>query len=303
MTGRPPTRGLYAAAAILLALSVGVQVVRDRGWQPYEPTNPLLWLRPGLPVKRLSLGYSNLAADLYWMRAVVYYGGKRLGEEKGRDFELLAPLLELATTLDTRFKVAYRFGAIFLTEAYPSGPARPDLAIALLQRAMAANPGTWEYPHDIGFVYYWWLQDYKKAAEWFERAGDMPGAAVWLKPLAATTLAQGGDRASSRLLWNKILETSDVEWFSKSAKMRLAQLDAMDQIDALNLAVDRYTAQQGHPPRSVQELAAAEGMRAVPADPTGAPFVLNPGSGRIELARRSRLWPLPQETRPGVPQP
>ena len=75
------------------------------------------------------------------------------------------------TSLDPHFKVAYRFGAIFLTEAYPSGPGRPDLAIALLQRGIERDGGRWEYMHDIGFVYYWWLHDYKQAAEWFERAG------------------------------------------------------------------------------------------------------------------------------------
>lgn len=294
-------RALYAAMALLLVLSIGVQVVRDRGWQPYEPSNPVLWLQSGLPLKRLSLGYGNLAADLYWMRAVVYYGGKRRGREAGRDFELLSPLLDLSTSLDTRFKVAYRFGAIFLTEAYPSGPARPDLAIALLQRAMQANPRDWEYPHDIGFIYYWWLQDYKKAAEWFDRAGDLPGAADWLKPLAANTLAQGGDRRSSRLLWNKILEASDVDWLRKSATSRLTQLDAMDMIDALNQIVDRFTARQGHPPRSWQELIASERLRGLPLDPAGVPYSLDPVTGRIGLARESALWPLPAEHRPVVP--
>lgn len=286
---------------MLLVLSIGVQVVRDRGWQPYEPTNPLLWLNTGLPVKRLSLGYSNLAADLYWIRAVVYYGGKKRGSEADRNFELLAPLLDLTTSLDTRFKVAYRFGAVFLTEGYPSGPARPDLAIALLQRAMQANPHAWEYPHDIGFIYYWWLQDFKKAAEWFDRAGDLPGAAEWLKPLAAITLAQGGDRRSSRFLWTKILETTDVDWLRKSATMRLSQLDAMDQVDALNQFVARFTARQGHPPHSWQELVAGERLRGVPLDPSGVPYILDPVSGRIGLARESSLWPLPVEKPPGLP--
>ena len=292
-------RRLYAAAAILLLLSVGVQVVRDRGWQPYEPKNPILWVRSGLPVKRLSVGYSNLAADLYWMRAVVYYGGKRRSAGQNQDYELLAPLLDLVTSLDSRFKIAYRFGAIFLTEAYPSGPARPDLAIDLLQRAMAANPNDWEYPHDIAFIYYWWLQDYKKAAEWFDKAGDMPGAADWLKPLAATTLAQGGDRASSRFLWNKILETTDVDWTRQSAVLRLRQLDAMDQIDALNQIAARFAARLGHPPQSWPELIAGERLRGQPVDPTGVPYTLDPATGRIGLARESSLFPLPQKQ--GVP--
>lgn len=298
---RPANRSLYLATAMLLALSIGVQVVRDRGWQPYDPPNAILWLQAGPLAKRVYLGFTNLAADVYWMRTVVYYGDKRRADEAHRNFEMLAPLLNLVTTLDPSFRVAYRFGAIFLAEGYPSGPARPDLAIALLGRAIQANPGAWEYPHDIGFIYYWWIQDYRKAAEWFDRAGDLPGAADWLKPLAATTLAQGGDRASSRFLWNKILETSDVEWLRKGATMRLMQLHAMDQIDALNQIVDRFTARQGHPPRSWQELIVGERLRGMPLDPTGVAFALDPRSGRIGLARQSSLWPLPVDRRQGAP--
>jgi hypothetical protein len=77
---RPSNRRLLAATAVLLLLSVGVQVVRDQGWQPYEPASPTLWLQSGPLAKRLSLGFSSLVADVYWMRAVVYYGGKRRAE-------------------------------------------------------------------------------------------------------------------------------------------------------------------------------------------------------------------------------
>ena len=42
------------------------------------------------------------------------------------DYALLYPLLDITTTLDPRFNIAYRFGAIFLAEPYPGGrrPAR-----------------------------------------------------------------------------------------------------------------------------------------------------------------------------------
>ena len=45
-----------------------------------------------------------------------------------RTYALLYPLLDLTTTLDPYFSIAYRFGAIFLGEPYPGGPGRPDLA-------------------------------------------------------------------------------------------------------------------------------------------------------------------------------
>jgi len=292
-----------AVVVLLLAAAVGVQVVRDRGWQPYQPATPLLWFQSGHLLSRASLGFQNLIADTYWIRAVVYYGGKRRSPEQGRDFSLLDPLLTFVTTLDPRFKVAYRFGAIFLTEAYPDGPGRPDLAIALLRRGLAASPTTWEYALDIGFVHYWWLRDYKTAAHWFEKGAQMPGAPIWLQPLAATTLATGGDRQSSRQLWRQ-LGDSDIEWLRRNAQHRLLQIDAMDVVDELNEISRRFTDRVGRTPRDWRELIAAERLRGLPLDATGVPYALDPATGRIDVSRQSTLHPLPwpqQSTGPSIP--
>jgi hypothetical protein len=291
----PSSRWLLAGVAALLLVSIGVQVVRDRGWQPYEPSTPVLWFQSGNLLKRVSLGFENVMADAYWIRAVVYYGARRQMERP--DFSLLDPLLTFVTTLDPQFRVAYRFGAIFLTEAYPSGPGRPDLAIALLQRGLAANPNVWEYMHDIGFVYFWGLRDYTSAAHWFERGSKLPGAPIWLAPLAATTLTQGSDRQSARLMWRQLRDTMDVEWFKQNAELRLTQIDAMDVVDELNRASQRFAARQGHPPRTWQELVAGERLRGIPLDPTGVPFELDAATGRVDVSRESSLWPLPVDPR------
>lgn len=302
-SARPSNRWLHAGTAVLLLLSIAVQIIRDRGWQPYQPTTPIMWFQSGPLLKRVALGFDNLLADIYWMRAVVYYGSKRRSDEQGRNFDLLDPMLTFVTTLDPQFKIAYRFGAIFLTEGYPLGPGRPDLAIALLERGIAANPTAWEYPYDIGFVNYWWLHDYKAAADWFAKAAQRPGAAEWLAPLSASTLAQGGDRQSSRFLWRKLLESNDADWLKQNAERSLAQLDAMDILDELNRLSQRFTAREGRPPQSAQDLIRGERLRGIPTDPTGTPFVLDPKTGRIDLSRKSTLWPLPTNqpgTQPGV---
>ncbi|HEY3884797.1 MAG TPA: hypothetical protein VGL62_06305, partial [Vicinamibacterales bacterium] len=153
-------------------------------------------------MKRLTLGNAGLAADVYWIRALQYFGAERLSPPSHvRTYALLYPLLDLTTSLDPHFNIAYRFGAIFLGEPYPGGPGRPDLAVALLQKGIAAQPDKWQYMQDLGFVYYWHLHDYQTAAEWFERAAGVPGAPNWMRPLAATTLAEGGQRGASRELW------------------------------------------------------------------------------------------------------
>lgn len=289
---RPSSLWHAVAVALLLAASIGVQVVRDRGWHPYEPATPLLWLQSSELITRASLGFRNLVADIYWIRTVVYYGGQQKLEAGRRDFSVLSPLLNFVTTLDPQFRVAYRFGAIFLTEPPPAGPGRPDLAIALLERGMRANPTKWEYAHDIGFVYYWWLHDYNAAAQWFKKASELPGATNWLAPLAATTLAQGGDRQSSRLLWQQ-LGDSDIEWIRKNAQQRLSQLDAMDMVEELRRAAERFTRREGRPPLLWDEFVAKAGLRGVPVDATGVPFSLHPETGVIDVDRHSSLWPLP----------
>ena len=165
----------------------------------------------GPALRRLTVSLNALAADVYWIRTLQYYGGakRRLAALAGvpepppllaasSDYDQLYPLLDITTSLDPRFTVAYRFGAVFLAEAYPSGQGRPDLAVRLLEKGIREQPDKWEYMEDAGFVHYWYEHNFPEAARWFERASEAPGAPVWLKPLAATTMAQGGDRESSR---------------------------------------------------------------------------------------------------------
>ena len=117
------------------------------------------------------------------------------------NYDLLYPLLDLVTTLDPHFSIAYRFGAIFLAEAVPerSGPSRPgDCAAAARDRAdrPTGSTCTTSASSITGGC-----ATTRRRRDWFERAAQMPGAPAWLKPLAATTLAAGGDRRTSRRLW------------------------------------------------------------------------------------------------------
>ncbi len=123
---------------------------------------------------------------------------------------------------------------MFLAEPYPAGPGRPDLAVALLQKGLEARPDKWEYMQDIGFVHYWYSHDYRQAAQWFDQASQRPGAPWWLKSLAATTLARGGDRRSSRQMWLAIRESAETEWLKSDAERRLLQLRALDELDQLS---------------------------------------------------------------------
>src|ERR1051325_5689681 len=108
----------------------------------------------GDTVKRLSLGMEGLAADVYWIRTVQYFGGKLMDSGQPLSaaasanirMDLLAPLLDVVVTLDPHHIPAYRFGAIFLPER--DLPA----AIALLEKGIEANPNEWRLYQDIGYI-------------------------------------------------------------------------------------------------------------------------------------------------------
>ncbi|MDP7294349.1 MAG: hypothetical protein QGG24_03415, partial [Vicinamibacterales bacterium] len=118
--------GLALAIAVLLGGALAAQTARDNRYAAWETESELLYVQSGAALTRLGLAFDDLLADLYWIRAVQHYGSTKIADEADRTYDLLYPFLDLATTLDPRFKIAYRFGAIFLTEAYPDGPGRPE---------------------------------------------------------------------------------------------------------------------------------------------------------------------------------
>jgi hypothetical protein len=231
-----------------------------------------------------------------WIRAIQHFGGERLSQTTP-NYDLLFPLLDLTTTLDPHFSVAYRFGSIFLSEPFPGGAGRPDLAIKLLEKGIRMD-GRWQFFHDIAFVHYWHTGRYAEAADWFQRAAKQPGAPYWLNPLAAATLAQGGQRAASRLLWQQLQQTSDNEFIRTSAERRLIQLDLLDFFDQIEPVVQKYAAANPEGPLTWERLLRDGIIRRIPLDPAGMPLELNPWWGTLDVSPKSPLYPLPAEPPP-----
>jgi tetratricopeptide (TPR) repeat protein len=295
--------GTVAGVGIIAALMTSVvrlQIMRESRFPQSEPAQQILYVNSPAIVTRLALSFDALVADLYWIRAIQYYGGTRLSGHAAKSYELLYPLLDLTTSLDPNFNIAYEFGAFFLSEKKPGGPGRSDLAIRLLEKGIAARPDRWQYPYDVGFVHYR-DGDFAQAADWFKRAADTPGAQkegeradIWLRPLEASTRAAGGDTKSSRVLYEQLLK-ADAEWLRADAARRLKQLDAIDSIAFLEALTAKYERQFGAPPPRWDDLVRERLLPGPPLDPAGYPYVLNPWWGDVTLSEESPLWPLPTE--------
>jgi hypothetical protein len=284
---------LILLAVVCLGIAAAIQIARDRRYPPRDPAaESVMYVQSGEAMRRIALSFDALAADLYWIRAIQHYGGDRLNRAKQKKYDLLYPLLDLTTSLDPFFTIAYRFGAVFLSEDYPAGAGRPDLAIRLLQKGIAAQPAKWQYYHDIAFVHYWQHRDMRAAAQWFRKAAAQPDAPNWLEPVAASMLVEGGDRASARFLFQQILKSEEA-WLRRMATRSLMQIDALDEIDRLTLLVQKYPPPPGQV-YSWQWLGRLGVLTRIPADPAGTAFDLDPSSGAVSVASSSELYPMPR---------
>ena len=296
----PSTRILAVGVPLALALfasAVALQIARDRAYPRQQAQErALLYVRSPEALRRIALSFDALAADVYWIRALQHYGGDRRAVGKTRKYELLYPLLDLATSLDPYFTIAYRFGAIFLSEPYPGGAGRPDQAVTLLRKGIAAQPTKWQYYHDIAFVHYWQLRDLQAAAMWFRRAASQPGAPNWLEPVAASMLMRGGDRAAARFLFQQILQSEEA-WLRRSAARSLQQVDTLDAIDQLRPIVQSNPPPPGQP-YSWQWLIRRGLLAGIPADATRTALDIDPRNGAISVAKTSELHPMPELATP-----
>lgn len=282
----------WIAFVVLLVAAIGTQTVINGAFERFTPTQEVQWVRSPGVMRRLVLGFNSVAADIYWIRAVQYYGRTKLSKAENKDYGFLFPLLDITTTLDPRFNIAYRFGAILLSEGYPNGPGRPEDAIALLEKGIRESPNKWEYYLDAGFVEYWWHDDPKAAADWFLRGSKLSTAPNWLQPLAASVLAEGGDQVAARVLWTQLAQTAEQEWMRRTARTRLQQLDAENVIGQLQPIVNSFYDKANRFPTGWDEMARAGLVRGIPLDPTGVPYALDPVSGAVDVAKDSTLYPL-----------
>ena len=94
-------------------------------------------------------------------------------------------------------------------------------------------------------------------------------------------------------MWETIRDSAEIEWLRNDADRRLIQLQALEQMDNLQVAVDR-AAERGLLPLTWPVLARAGAVPGVPVDPGGTPYEID-ASGRVQLSANSTLFPLPRE--------
>jgi hypothetical protein len=251
-------------------------------------------------LKRLSLGYNGLLADIYWTRAVQYFGSKH--NQGAQSYNLLAPLLEITAALDPQLVVAYQYGANFLAPQPPNGAGMPQRAIDLVEFGIRNNPDDWRLYYEDGFIHYTELKDYAGAADAFARGSRVPNAHPFLKLLAGRMAEQAGSLDTARMMWTAAYQTTADKAIRANALAHLRALQVDEDVTALEALAARYKEETGRFPARFSDLEVAGLMRGTPLDPLGRLYKLMPG-GRVEAQSPDDFPFLEKGTPPGYKPP
>lgn len=290
MSSRNSIRGTSIVVLLLLVLGfaaiwrlqLGIDAQRAA---ILEERNDLLITSPKL-LKAASLEFAPLLADVYWTRAVQYYGEKHAANDA--NLTLLWPLLNIATTLDPNLLPAYRFGAMFLSDAPPRGAGRPDLAVELIDRGIRDNPDYWRFYEDLGFIYYFDVKDYAKASQAFLDGSKHPDAKIWMKVMAAKIAADGESFETSAFLWHDVYQSATDPVTKQGALDHLQLLQARQDCMQLDQLGDEYEKRFAHRATRLSQFVQAGLLPGLPNDPLGYPYQLG-DDGKAHLNAKSPL--------------
>jgi hypothetical protein len=283
------TRSLAVLLLLLVPVVPWSQSRIDAHAGAFRAQEEVLYLWSGEQVRRLFPGFEGLAADVYWLRTVQYFGGERLFSRDKR-FELLRPLIEITTTLDPRLEIAYRYGAVFLCEPPPAGAGRPQEGIEVLEEGVRNLPGLWRLRQNLGFFRFLYQGDARGAAAELEEAAALPGAAYWLRTLAADLLAKGGDLEASRRMWQQMYDQAEEGILRTHAEVQLTIMDSRAAAERLTALVAEVERRRGRRPEQLEELRRVGVWQGPLEDLAGVPFSYDVSTGQVSVALESPLW-------------
>ena len=211
--GRASSAALAVLLVALLGGAVGLEVLRDRFYGEPAPSRTVLYVRSAEAVRRMALSYSRGAR-----RRLLDPGAAVLRRHAG--WRQAAPR---TTACSTRCSTSPRRSIPASSSrtgsarsswprTTPAAPAARTSRSRCSRRASAPTRPTGTTCRTSASSTTGGSATTGRRPGGSRRRPRSRGAPWWMKSLAAVTLAQGGDRASSRLLWQSLLASAENDW-------------------------------------------------------------------------------------------
>jgi hypothetical protein len=266
---------IIGCTVVFLTVTVSLQYVLDRHQNRMAiQVEDLAQLPRGEYLKSVLLSYQYFGADILWLRTVQVLGKKRQTSE---DFQWLYHALDVITTLDPQYTYAYQVGGIVLTET----AHRVDLSNRILEKGVATNLSAWWLPFNLGYNYFFYVGDVKKAAEYMAQAAQLPGRPAYVPGLAARMYAEAGNPDVALSFLEAMWRQTEDEGIKQKLETRIKELVIERDLDTLERAMADYHQHHDEYPKSLAALLADGKLGTIPQEPFGGEYVLNSKTGKV----------------------
>lgn len=232
-------------------------------------------------LRSIAADHKELVAASLILKVVMYFGGmieKARNElEIAPDYVSMSRLLHGAVKLDPYNMDAYYFAQGFL----PWDVKQFKIANDLLDYGMKYRTWDWQLPFFAGFNSAFFLKDYKAAARYYQRVSELSGPDI--SPLLAGRYMQESGQTELAIIYLSTLVKKENNPALK--KNILIRLEAFKATRRIEIARDRFHDATGTLPTTVDQLIQAGYLSAIPVDPYGGRFYLEPGGKVVTTSK------------------
>lgn len=161
-------------------------------------------IAPPPSIERMSFGYSEVFADVLWIRTVQDFDYCSQSVAKGvcEGKSWLYQMLDSITNLSPSFRMPYAAGALALTVLITD----VDGATKIFDKGVKAFPNDWPILYRAAYHYMYEVKDNKRAAELLIQAGKN-GAPPWVFTLAGRLYSDAGNLELAESVLQEMIDT------------------------------------------------------------------------------------------------
>lgn len=264
---------LKPVIVLLIALIVyGAVIGPFTTYMKQKPIEERLGYLPSINFLRYaSADHKELVGALLVSKVIMYFGGiaEKLQANvivQPPDYQRMSGILHGAVKLDPYNMDAYYFAQSFLTWDVK----QYKLANDLLDYGMKYRTWDWMLPFFAGFNSAYFIKDYKKASEYYKRAGELSGDELSIS-LAGRYMQEAGQTELAIAYLSALEKGERNPAVRKNYQTRLA---AFREVRRIEVARDRFLTSGGALPVSVDALVRSGFLTPAPIDPYSGQFYL-----------------------------
>ena len=280
---------------IVLVLAFVYLITADmaaRAWMALPKEDAPPFVMPSPLVKIAALEFDGLASDFLFLKAFMFIGSTLKRTEIPRitqpEWKWFSDTLNAATDLDPYFEDPYYVGNANLI--WDGGKIQE--ANVLLEKGNRYRTWDPEIPFYLGFNYFYFLKDNKKASQYLMEAAQRPGASPVFASLAIRLAYMENRTESTVAFLEELVRKTEDKTIKKKYQLRL---EAFRAVIYLEQAMKSYRGRLGKRATTLEDLIREKIIVAVPRDPYGGAFYID-HTGAVRSTSDENLAPRNKST-------